>query len=611
MKLFQPQKDITTSHYTSSTKFKLYNLLIVLVCIIITVFLLNFAVLDKIENQFIDLRLQYGKNIRPDPRIVLIDIDEASIKRIGPWPWSREWHASLITTLSQAGSRITVLDIFFSEPTPLVDFFIVEATKMAKNVIYALAFEFEKTPIIHLYNKDRLKEIDSVLSQFSIPRSQIIGNISLVPKLGAPIYPLPNLYSVATDAGHTNVIEDKDGKIRRIPTIIECEGKFYPHLSLISAFRYIGVKRASIKIILGKYIEIKTIEGKIVKIPIDEAGFMWVNWVGKWGKDFEHFPFWKVITSYQKVIDKEEPLIPLEKFKEKICLVGLTALGLIDIKPVPIQTAYPMVGLHANVINTILQRKFIHTANLFLIFFFILFLGLFIGVFLPRLKPVGGSLFILAITIGYLSFCFFAFKFFGILFNIVYPLSTILLCYLGVTLHTEIASAVERARLYHLAIEDGLTKLYVVRHFKELLEKEISKTVRYKRPLSLIISDIDHFKHINDTYGHLAGDFILKEVANIFKASCRETDIIGRYGGEEFAILLPETTKEGAVEFAERLRKQVENFTFQYNETKLNVTVSFGITQFIEGDTPSEFIKRADEALYVAKETGRNKVCFN
>ena len=206
---------------------------------------------------------------------------------------------------------------------------------------------------------------------------------------------------------------------------------------------------------------------------------------------------------------------------------------------------------------------------------------------------------------------FLLFKFFGLWLNVIYPVVTILFSSVAITVHTEIANALERVKLYNLAVEDGLTKLFVVRHFKDLLSREIEQTKSSNKPLSIILSDIDHFKHINDTYGHLAGDFILREVANMFKSSCRESDIAGRYGGEEFIILLQDTNRDGAVEFAERLRKLIEGLTFEYNNINLKITISFGVAEFKNDKSPEELIKRSDEALYVAKETGRNKVCFS
>lgn len=586
--------------YVAGRLFKLVNLTLSLIIVGIIFLAFEFKWLDKVELFTLDLRFKLRGIRKGSPEIVHIDMDEASISHIGRWPWSREWHASLITILSECRTKITAFDIFFSEPTPLTDFFLVEATRLAKNVVYALAFEFTSNEI------ERSSEQVELLSRFAISESQIIGDKKNIPQLSSAIAPLTELYATALTAGHVITVPDPDGAIRRAPTIIGCRGSFYLHFSLETALAYLGINRRDIKIVLGKYIDL----GGGIKIPIDEEGFMIVNWTARWQQDFKHYPYWEILASYQKKSKGEKPLIPLENLKDKICLIGLTATGLIDIKPIPLQPAYPIVGMHTNIIDMILQKKFIRQVNPPVNLLIIMLLSILIGAAIPRFRPIGGAVFTITIILVYLLSIYMIFKFAGLWISIIYPLSGVCLSFVSVMIHAEIANALERARLFHLAVEDGLTKLYVVRHFKEILEQEMAKAKRYQRPLSLIISDIDHFKRVNDTYGHLSGDFILRETANIFKSSCREADIAGRYGGEEFVILLPETNRDGAVEFAERLRKLVEGLTLEYNNIKFNITISFGITELRDDVSVADFIKRADEALYVAKETGRNKVCF-
>jgi len=595
---------VINSSYTTSRSFKLVNLCLCLIVSAIVFFIIHLNLLQRVELYTLDLRYKLRGNLRGSSNIAMIDIDEGSIKHIGRWPWSREWHAGLITALSKYKPKIIAFDMFFSEPSPLIDFFLVESTRLAKNVFYALAFNFGKT-------RGSAKSEISVLKRFEIPESQIIGDKKNIVKLARPIFPLPDLYNVAAGAGHVVAIPDTDGAIRRVSSVINCNDKYYLAFALEIAASYLGVKRRDIRIILGRYIDLRmTREGRI-RIPIDKNGKFLVNWTAPWGHGFKHYPFWKVVSSYQKELKGGRPLINLNEFRNKICLVGLTATGLIDIKPIPLQPAYPIVGLHANVIDTILQKRFIDKAQLPVNLFIVLVMAILVGFSVPKFRPVEGVLLTIGIIVIYLLISFLLFKFFGLWVNVIYPVIAIILSSVSVTVHSEVASAIEKGRLYNLAVEDGLTKLYVVRHFKEILSLEMAKAQRYKRPLSIIISDIDHFKAVNDTYGHLAGDFVLKEAANVFKSTCREGDIAGRYGGEEFIILLPETDREGGVEFAERLRKLIEGLTLEYNNIKLNITISFGVAEFNNEISPAGLIKRADEALYVAKETGRNKVCFS
>ena len=162
--------------------------------------------------------------------------------------------------------------------------------------------------------------------------------------------------------------------------------------------------------------------------------------------------------------------------------------------------------------------------------------------------------------------------------------------------------------IYRMTIVDGLTGTNNKRFLLESLEREIPRARRHKRPLALLMFDIDHFKSINDTYGHLAGDYVLKELANVIKARLRPDDVLGRYGGEEFGVELPETPLAGAVAIGEELRRLVEAHPFVFEGEHIRVTISVGAAQLGENADVLGFIKVADEKLYAAKRGGRNRV---
>jgi len=164
--------------------------------------------------------------------------------------------------------------------------------------------------------------------------------------------------------------------------------------------------------------------------------------------------------------------------------------------------------------------------------------------------------------------------------------------------------------IYRLTTIDGLTQIFNKRYFLETLDRETGRAIRYRRALSLILFDIDHFKNINDSHGHLAGDSVLKQLAEVVRSRIRREDTLARYGGEEFAIVLPEVEQKHAFLTAEKLRKLVEKTAFKFEDTKIAVTISLGVEQLGEDiREPSAFIKKADEKLYQAKTQGRNQVC--
>jgi diguanylate cyclase (GGDEF)-like protein len=163
--------------------------------------------------------------------------------------------------------------------------------------------------------------------------------------------------------------------------------------------------------------------------------------------------------------------------------------------------------------------------------------------------------------------------------------------------------------IYRMMTFDGLTQIYNKRYFHETLEREVSRTRRYGRELGLLLFDIDHFKQKNDTYGHLAGDAILREMAALVRVKLRREDLFARVGGEEFGILIPEVGIKGVRDVAEKVRVVVEKGSFRFEKDVILMTVSVGIAVWLGGeDGPDQIYQRADESLYAAKQAGRNRV---
>lgn len=170
--------------------------------------------------------------------------------------------------------------------------------------------------------------------------------------------------------------------------------------------------------------------------------------------------------------------------------------------------------------------------------------------------------------------------------------------------------------IYQMTIMDGLTQIHNKRYFLETLEKEMARSARFERPLHLVMFDVDHFKRLNDTYGHIAGDYVLRTMAGLVRDMVRTEETFSRYGGEEFCLLVPESPGDKVAKYAEKIRKKIEKYAFTFEDERLPVTISVGVAPMprdILGlgggvGTAEKFIKAADEKLYEAKHAGRNQV---
>lgn len=172
---------------------------------------------------------------------------------------------------------------------------------------------------------------------------------------------------------------------------------------------------------------------------------------------------------------------------------------------------------------------------------------------------------------------------------------------------TDITSRIEMEKtLKKLATVDSLTEIYNRYKIDDAINIQIARYQRYKEPFSILMFDIDYFKDVNDRYGHDVGDKVLKALSQLISSNIRVTDMVGRWGGEEFIVILEDTKKEEAYMIAQKLRKLVEAYII---EDKYHITISIGVAEYEEGDSREDLVKKADEALYRAKENGRNQCC--
>lgn len=555
--------------------------------IVASAFLYN--ALEKFELVTLDQRFRFRSNRPTTDEVVFIDMAEDSIDIIGRWPWRREWHATLLTVLKRYNTKLVIFDVIFDKSSGTTqDLVFKEAIREAGNVYLPFVFQFEVGDM-------PIKDDSS-------------GNVRNI------IWPLKEFLDVTAGSGHVNVAPDIDGTLRRSPLLLEYNGRIYPQIAFKAACDYLGVSGEDIVVEPGRII-LKNLpngsEGDIV-IPVDSGNQMLVSWAGKWKDTFKHYSYIDIIVSYKQILRNEKPRIDLTELKDKICVIGLTASGLYDIRPTPLERAYPIVGMNGNIINNILTKDFISRVPKWADIILIYMMGILIALLVSKVRFIRGAVYTLFAALGYIAVSFLAFGTLGRWVVIVYPASAMFISFLGVTLYNEAILAFEKKRYFTLSIRDGLTRLFNIRHFKEILQKEfaISSGKRRTRKLSLIMADVDYFKSFNDTYGHQVGDFVLKRVAKMFKDGSRTHDVVARYGGEEFIMMLPGTDIEDAKAIAERIRETIEKTPLRRHNETYSVTVSLGVTMLEEEKTKEEFIKKVDEALYMAKRSGRNRVCF-
>ncbi|HZF09431.1 MAG TPA: GGDEF domain-containing protein [Thermoanaerobaculia bacterium] len=178
-------------------------------------------------------------------------------------------------------------------------------------------------------------------------------------------------------------------------------------------------------------------------------------------------------------------------------------------------------------------------------------------------------------------------------------------------LHEQDVENAYHLAIYELVAKDGLTEIYNKRKFDEEFQRELSRAVRHRRPLALIMFDLDDFKRINDTYGHLCGDFVLKQVAQAARDLVRPEQVFARVGGDEFVILAPETNGAGAEALAQKIRERILSLNYHYGEVPIAITCSFGVAELgPEMTTPEELYQATDHALFQGKRGGRNRVAM-
>ncbi|MFC1703968.1 CHASE2 domain-containing protein [Candidatus Omnitrophota bacterium] len=386
------------------SKIKRYKRLVTFLFSILVFFSIFYAsysrVFDTYEFVLLDLRFKARPQQDFLDDIVIIEIADDALGNLGQWPLPRDFHASLIDVLSEFKVKQVFFDILFSEKTKW-DTALINAMKKANNVYLAFAFRLDED----IY----------------------VPGMSSSETLIAPL--LEDFKNASLASGHINIATDTDGKSRRAPLFIQYKGARYPHAALKAACDYIGLplKKTVFK---GNSVVID----QQLEIPISKKGSMLINYVGPWTESFQHYSYYDILAAYQERRLGKAPRIDLELLKDKVCFVGLTATGTLDLHAVPVEPIYPMVGLHANIFNSIIQQKFLRRVGE-LINVFVLAALIAVALLITlRLKPLKSFLAILVLGSGFTAACFSLFIFLGLWLDLFYPLVVVSVLYLAVTL---------------------------------------------------------------------------------------------------------------------------------------------------------------------------------
>lgn len=560
---------------------------------------------DIIENKTFDLRqniIAPYKKVSND--IVIITIDDKSYEgltqKFGEWPVPRGVYAKLVNELQKQRPKVITFDLMFVNPMRYMkenDAALIEVFKKNKNLYTAINFD----------NQDRRSrkpvELPEKLMTSVVSGSKNINfqndkiNFSNCRSI------LPGIINATSNIGHVNMTRSDDGIVRTFPVFVKYRDDFYPHLGLKTVNAY-----------LNQDYQIYNIDKKSnlllqnIKIPLDKEGFAILNWYesqnGKVG-GFNTYSLFDVIEAM------EQNTLNEFDFKDKIILIGTSASSLYDIKSAPTDKFLPGVGLIATFINNVLDDNFIYKASVQTNFIVAIILSVVIVLGLLFINSTFLSV-ALAISLAmfYIIVATLIMHYLNIWVGIILPLLMMATTFIIMYIYKYLLKAKDLEYTYKLATTDAMTGLYNHRYFQEQMFLSLETAKRYEGVTSLILIDIDFFKKFNDTYGHQAGDAVLKQVAQVIKQNIRTTDIPCRYGGEEMSVILSNTNYEKALLTAQKICDAVAAKQFKLNNVvTVNVTISLGVASFPkDAKSVEDMIEIADKNLYLAKENGRNQV---
>ena len=351
---------------------------------------------DLYEFPTLDFRFRLRPAIARTDQVALIEIGDDTIRQLGQYPIDRSNHAVLIKALAEAGAKAIVFDIFFSDPSP-ADEELAEAIRSAGNVYIPHVFDISS----------QKKQGKSVSAARYAAQS------------------LPTFTEYARGTGHINIIPDPDGKYRRVPLYIEHDGVRYPYLSFLVGCQLLGIPFEKLTIRPEESISY----GKDLLWPLDEHSMAVINFSGKWTESYAHYSYVDVLRSYIAAISGQPPVLDLTVFKDKICIIGLSAEGTADLHPNPFESLYPSVGIHAEIINSMVHKAFLarlsRAWNLGILVFLIALASWIVW----RSRPLKAFLLVTAVIVAGTLLSFLVFIGWGMWADLFYPVMAVLVVY--------------------------------------------------------------------------------------------------------------------------------------------------------------------------------------
>jgi len=443
-----------------------------------------FHILDDYELETLDFRYHLRPQIPTTEKIVMVDIGEDSIEKLGHFPFDRSYHALLVKALSENGAKAIVFDIFFSEPHGH-DIELEDAMRKSGKVYLPYVFDIET----------------NIRSKLQVARGYIAKEVE-------------NLALASKGMGHINIYPDSDGKFRRVPLYVKYKEDLHPYVSFLMSCDYLGINQKDIKIVPGEYIALKS----DLKIPLDERSNMIINFTGRWGQTYAHYSYIDILQSYLAGTSGQKPIIDMSKFKDKVCIIGLTAAGTTDLHPNPFETLYPGVGMHAEIFNSLLTGNFIRRASRPINLLILLILSLIVAFVTMKIKPLKMLPILASVVILLIEAGICLFSYFGIWIDLFYPVTVMIAVYIALTLYRYISEWKKRLVLENeLGIAKKIQESFLPKNVPEFEGLDMSAYMFTARQVGGDLYDFIVFGP--DRLGVMIGDVSGKGVpASLFMA---------------------------------------------------------------------------------------------